>query len=306
MTGLGEPRCLVKRQPGEQIPFRIVKWVDLVVETGQRHAAVAVVQAGQQLRERVQRVGHPAAERPGVQVPVRAAQVDLGVDQPPHAGAHRRDVRRPHRGVGDHDHVAPEPVACGPQQRGEVRRPGLLLALDQQLERDRRRAAAAGGRAGLRGQRVEQDLALVVGRAAPEQLPVAAPRAGTAVTATPPAVRPAARRGGRRRAPRERPGPRPASARTPRAARCRPPRPATPPRPGSRLAQVPGEPVGRAPDVRVVRRVGGDRRDRQPFPERAEEAGGVLADVAADVHDPPRQARRPASAAAHRRPSPAL
>ena len=78
----------------------------------------------------------------------------------------------PHRGVGNDDHVAGEPGPLARQQRGEIRRARLFLALDQQLERDRRRARPAR-RAGPRGQGVEQHLALVVGGPAPQQLPVA-------------------------------------------------------------------------------------------------------------------------------------
>ena len=56
-----------------------------------------------------------------------------------------------------------------PQQLGEVRRARLLLALDEELERDRRRGRAAGCKAGSHAEGVEEDLTLVVGGAAGQQ-----------------------------------------------------------------------------------------------------------------------------------------
>ena len=63
----------------------------------------------------------------------------------------------------------PSRARCSPQQAGEVRRAGFLLALDQQLEGDRRRRAAGRGEAGTHPERVEEHLALVVRGAAPQQ-----------------------------------------------------------------------------------------------------------------------------------------
>ena len=72
---------------------------------------------------------------------------------PAHAGADGRRLARPHAGVGDHDDVGGEPVAPAPASRArEVRRAGLLLALDEQLEVDRR-GWCARSRRGARGRR---------------------------------------------------------------------------------------------------------------------------------------------------------
>ena len=87
-----------------------------------------------------------------------------------------------------------------PQQGGEVRRAGLLLALDEELEVDRRGVPAGRGQRAAQAEQVEQHLALVVGGAAGEQLLAARRSARTAAIPTAPAGRPAARRGGRRRA----------------------------------------------------------------------------------------------------------
>jgi hypothetical protein len=51
------------------------------------------------------------------------------------------------------------------------------------------------------------------------------------------------------------------------------------------LAQVPGEPLRGAPNVAVSLGVGGDRRDREPLLERGEEPARVGLDVFAYVHE---------------------
>jgi hypothetical protein len=172
MAGLVEPRLLVKGQPGEHLPLGRRDAGHRVVEPGQRDPSVSVVQACQQFGQGVQRVRHRAAERSGVQITPGSAQIDVGCGNAAHAGAHRRHVGCPHRGVRDNDHVAAELFPPGLEQRGEVHRPGLLLALDQQLERDRWRVLPAGRQAGPHAEGMEEDLALVVGGAAGQQLPV--------------------------------------------------------------------------------------------------------------------------------------
>ena len=57
------------------------------------------------------------------------------------------------------------------QQGGEVRRAGLLLALDQQLDGDRGGVAAGGGEVRAHAEQVEGDVALVVDRAAARAAP---------------------------------------------------------------------------------------------------------------------------------------
>ena len=141
VTGLREPLLGVERQPGEQFSFLLRQRQHAVVEPGQGDPAVVVVQAGQQARHRVQRVRHAAPERAGVQVAAWPGQRHLDRGQPAHAGAHGRHVGGPHGGIADHDHVAGQPLPLAPEQAGEVLGAGLLLALDDQLDRDRRRRA---------------------------------------------------------------------------------------------------------------------------------------------------------------------
>ena len=176
VAGRDQPGLLVERQLGEQVPLGRRQLHDLVVEAGQRDPAVVIMQVGEQVGQRLQRVGHGAAERAGVQVALGAVHVDLGGDDAAHAGAHRRDIGGPHRGVRDHDDIAGQPFALAPQQVGEVDRARLLLAFDDQLDRDRRRGRLVGGQPGGQAERVEQHLALVVGGAAGQHLAVALDR----------------------------------------------------------------------------------------------------------------------------------
>ena len=61
------------------------------------------------------------------------------------------------------------------QQGGEVRRAGLLLALDEQLDGDGGGVAAGGGEVGAHAEQVEGDVALVVDGAAGVQLGAVGP-----------------------------------------------------------------------------------------------------------------------------------
>jgi hypothetical protein len=105
-----------------------------------------------------------------VQVDVRAVEVDLAAGQPAHAGRRGREVAGEHAGVGDHGDVRGDPVPAVPQQVGEVRRAGLLLALDEEAQRHRRGVAAGRGQVRAQAEQVEQQLALVVGGAPGVQL----------------------------------------------------------------------------------------------------------------------------------------
>jgi hypothetical protein len=105
-----------------------------------------------------------------VQVDGGAAQGDLGVGEPPHGGDGAGHVGCGHAGVADDDDVAGEPVGLLLQQGGEVRRAGLLLALDQQLDGDGGGVPAGCGEVRADAEQVEGDVALVVDRTAGVQL----------------------------------------------------------------------------------------------------------------------------------------
>src|SRR5215469_16985303 len=136
VTGVVQPALLVEGKLGEELALFFGQRHHVVVEAGQRDTPVPVVQAGEQLREGVHRVGDPAAERPGVQVPRWPAQRDFRIRQAPHASADRRNARCPHRGVADDDDVGVEGPLALFQQLREVGRAGLLLALDEEGDAD--------------------------------------------------------------------------------------------------------------------------------------------------------------------------
>ena len=160
---------VVVRHLREQRALVVGEFEDVVVEAGHLHAAVRVVQRRDEAGDRRRRVRNRAAEHAGVQVEIGAVEVHRARDQPAHAGDHARDVRRDHAGVGDDDDVGVETIAVRGEQFLEVRRAGLLLALDQELERDRRAGAAGRREVRAQAEQVEQQLALVVGRAARTQ-----------------------------------------------------------------------------------------------------------------------------------------
>jgi hypothetical protein len=121
------------------------------------------VQRTDEPRDRRRRIRYRAAELSGVQIEIGPVKRDGRGDHAAHAGHRARHVRRHHAGVGDDDDVATEPIATVGEQRLEVRRTGLLLALDEELQRDRRRVLTGGREMRTEAEQVEQQLALVVG-----------------------------------------------------------------------------------------------------------------------------------------------
>ena len=148
-----------------------------------------------------------------------SAEQALGRDR------HRRLARPPHRAVGRHDEVGAQLVRVRAQERRQRRAADLLLALDQELDGERRRPRESRGpspgprtpgpcRRSRRGRRCARR----------------APAARTAASSTRRGRPAAARRSGRRRGSSARPAGRPA----------RPARPGGPrPRPRARPAAAP-------------------------------------------------------------------
>ena len=165
-AGPAEPGRLVEGQPSEELALALPQRADAIVEAGQRDPALLVVQPAQQIRQHVQRIVDAAAERAAVQIAVGPVQIQLAVDDPAHARAEAGRLTVEDAGVGHHHDIALQLVAMGPEQFGEVRRAGLLLTLDQQLDRDRRGDAALRRKVGGEPVQVHQHLALVVGGAA--------------------------------------------------------------------------------------------------------------------------------------------
>ncbi len=145
-----------------------------------------------------------------MQVALRAAQIDLEVDEPAQPVADRRDAAVEHRRVGDDDDVGGELGFVVADEVVEVRGADFLLALEDDLHVHRQPAVLLQVR--LDRLEVHEDLALVVGRAARVELAVANRRLERRGFPQTRADRPAARRSGRRTGSSARP-PRPASRR---------------------------------------------------------------------------------------------
>ena len=136
-----------------------------------------------------------SAEHAGVHGALQHRHLDDDVHQAAQAGREGGHVDGRVGRVGDDDDVAGQRVAVLPQERGQGGRAGLLLALDEQRDADRR-AAAEGPQDG----EVGHDARLVVGGAAGVEAAVALGRLERAATSTARRRRWAGRRGGRRAA----------------------------------------------------------------------------------------------------------
>ena len=99
-----------------------------------------------------------------MQVALRAAHVDLEVDEAAEAVADRRDAAVEHRRVGDDDDVGGEVVLVRLDEVVEVGRADLFFPLEDDLHVDRQPAVLLQVR--FNRLEVHEDLPLVVGRAA--------------------------------------------------------------------------------------------------------------------------------------------
>ena len=106
-----------------------------------RDVAVVVVQGGQQPAQPGQRVADGTAEHPRVHRSVQQSHVDDQVDQTAQAGGEGGHVHGGVGGVGDDDDVGPQRVAVLGEQVHQCGRADLLLALDEERDADRWRAA---------------------------------------------------------------------------------------------------------------------------------------------------------------------
>ena len=143
---------------------------DVVVEARHGDAVVGVVQLGQDFDQRQRRVVHRAAVEPAVQVVVRPLDLDLDVGHAAQAVGDGRLVDRRHRRVADDADIGLEQIEVRFDEGAQVGRGDLLFAFEQELQVDRRAIA----RLQVRLQRldVDEELPLVVGRAAGVDLAV--------------------------------------------------------------------------------------------------------------------------------------
>jgi len=167
-----------------------------------------------------------------------------------------------------------------------MRRAGLLLALDQQLDGDRRGGGPGRRQAGPDAKGVQHDLPLVVGGAPGQQLAVPLGRLerrriplgerldGLHIVVPVDAHRWCGGIGGRPAGEDRRQARRAGAARLPDLHLGEP---------GG--TQVGGEPLGAGPHVLVVAGVGRNGGDGQPLLQVGDEITCVLLDVVTDVHD---------------------
>ena len=190
-------RLLVERQRVEQRALLVGQGDDVVVEAGDEDPAVGTLERRDDPGERIGRVVDDAAVAARVEVDVAADDVDLGVHHAPQRDRDRRQVALEEARVADDRDVGGEPLAVGREPAFERRRARLLVALEDEPEVDRQRAARRQDRLGR--PELEVDLALVVGRAAAEHLARRRRPARTAASPRARAGRPAGRRSGSRR-----------------------------------------------------------------------------------------------------------
>ena len=162
---------LVERQALPLGPFLVAKRPDRVVEAGDLDAPAAILHLRQDLRQHHRRVCDGAAERSRMQIALRAAEIDLAVDEAAQPVANRRDAAIEHRRIRDHDDVGAELALVGLDEVVEVRRADFFLAFEDDLHVDRQLAGLLQVR--LDGLEVHEHLALVVGRSARVDLAVA-------------------------------------------------------------------------------------------------------------------------------------
>ena len=107
------------------------KLIDAVVESRQGHAALGIVQIGDDPRHDMDRIDRGPAIAAGMQVAVGPRDHDLFEHE---AAQHRRDGRCrgiPHAGVADEREVGPQRVAFRRDEGRERRRTRLLLPFEQ-------------------------------------------------------------------------------------------------------------------------------------------------------------------------------
>ena len=167
----GAVRLLVERQGREGRSVGVAERDDIVVEARHEDPAVRVLERRDDRRERVRRVLDRAAVHPRMEIDRRSDHVDLEVRDPAQAERDRREVALEEAGVADDREVGGHAGLVLLEPAVEVRRGGLLLALEEVPQVDRQPAARREHRLG--GPDVHVDLALVVRRPTGEHPAVA-------------------------------------------------------------------------------------------------------------------------------------
>ena len=140
----------------------------VALQAGHRHVAVLVVQRGERAQDGQQRVRRRAAVLPAVLARLQRAGLDGHVGRPPQRRGQRRHAGREAAHVGDDQRVGGEALRVGRRVARQRAAADLLVALDAQLDADRRAALPGPQRAD-----VGDDVRLRVGGAAAEDRAVA-------------------------------------------------------------------------------------------------------------------------------------
>lgn len=144
--GALDPGVVIEGERGELATALRRDGGDIVVEARHVDATRRVVQAAQHLCEGKGGVDGDARRDTAVHVALRAHDRERRRDDSAHRRHGRWRVVAPLHRVGEDDHVTGEPLGVLLQQRSKVRRPDLLLALDQQLHVHRMPLVRGGGR----------------------------------------------------------------------------------------------------------------------------------------------------------------
>ena len=155
------------RREGQGLPLGadlLGQFVDVVVEAGDLHPALVVVQRGEDLRQHPDRVGGSRAVHARMQVAVGGLDGDLLADQPAQHGGDAGLAGREHAGVADQGDVLGQLLRVLLQEGHEGGRARFLLPLEQ--DRDLRGQLAVNLDPGAAGLDEGHQLALVVGGAA--------------------------------------------------------------------------------------------------------------------------------------------
>lgn len=142
--------------------------MDAVVEPGHQHPALRIVQRGNQLAQRLERVVDGSPEGAGVQVGAGTADLQLQGQRPPERVGQGWAVRAEHPGVGGDGDIGDEVALVAMQEGAQARAADLFLSLEQADHVDRQPPSRA--QQCLDGLDVAEQLALVVARPSPEEL----------------------------------------------------------------------------------------------------------------------------------------
>ena len=161
---------LIEWHPSELTALLLAQRTDAVVEAGHQDVPGRVLESHQDLGQGLGRIWRHPTQQSGVHVGAGHLDSKLDVDQAAQSVGDGRETFG-HHGRVTHDAVGRlQPLGIGVHERLEVRAGDLFLALGDHLQVQGQLAGAVEPR--LNRLPVQGDLALVVGRAAAQQLTI--------------------------------------------------------------------------------------------------------------------------------------